>query len=158
MCREGVDFGEDNSCYSLLFLKVWSRWSCSLLLSAAKLQDGLFTVNYYHNFFLLLKIRKGDREWKKTNENGNTRIRAAALSKSISQIDFKATRLILQRLLVNNPVNNPFSLFHAALLLALWWLWEVMEKSWHFLQTHTTATVCDYFWHTFCMISTQSGS
>lgn len=29
------------------------------------------------------------------------------------QIDFKATQLILSRLLVNNPVNNPFSCFHA---------------------------------------------
>lgn len=59
---------------------------------------------------------------------GTQEKRAAALSKSISQIDFKATRLILRRLLVNNPVNNPFSLSLAALLSALWWLWKVKGK------------------------------
>lgn len=88
---------------------------------------------------------------------GTQEKRAAALSKSISQIDFKATRLILRRLLVNNPVNNPFSLSLAALLSALWWLWKVKGKvvAFHANAPHRD-NMCDYFWHTFSSTSTQS--
>lgn len=48
---------------------------------------------------------------------------------SFPQIDFKATRLILSRLLVNNPVNNPFSRFHAMLFVGIMMLQESKERS-----------------------------
>lgn len=44
---------------------------------------------------------------------------------SFPSIDFKATRLIRSRLLINNPLNNPFSLFHAAMFV---WCYCASEK------------------------------
>lgn len=62
--------------------------------------------------FLYSKIAE-EAERKSEVENKRNRRKCFPSQFLLPQIDFKETRLILSRLLVNNPVNNPFSRFHA---------------------------------------------